>query len=187
MPTPPLATLPVRATLGGVVLRDWAPDDAAALAHHANDRRIWRNLRDQFPSPYTLLDAERWIAYVATMAPRTAFAIAVDGHAVGGVGWVCRPDVEHVGAELGYWVGAAYWGKGIATAAVRAATRLAFDRHPELLRLFALPYGSNAASARVLEKAGYTLEGRLRRNARKDGVVEDSLMYAILREEVAGA
>jgi RimJ/RimL family protein N-acetyltransferase len=71
----------------------------------------------------------------------------------------------------------AVWGRGIATAAVRAFSAHALDAFG-LTRLYALPYARNAASVRVLEKAGYVLEGRLRRSVVKDGEVLDQLLYA---------
>lgn len=167
-----------------ITLREWEPDDADALAPLANDRRIWLNLRDGFPHPYGLDDARRFIEMARAMSPRTLFAIVAGGQLAGGIGYSLRTDVERVGAEVGYWVAVPFWGRGIATDAVRQVTRLAFDRHAYLQRLFALPYAPNRASARVLEKAGYTLEGTLRRNCIKDGALLDSLMYSILREEV---
>lgn len=166
-----------------VILREWEVEDADALVPLANDRRIWLNLRDGFPHPYGIDDARRFIAMARDMSPRTYFAIVVDGELAGGIGYVLRTDVERVGAEVGYWLGVRFWGRGIATEAVRQITTLAFDRQPELQRLFALPYSTNLASSRVLEKAGYTLEGTLRRNCIKDGVLLDSLMYSILRDE----
>lgn len=169
-----------------VALREWVPEDAEALVPLANDRRIWLNLRDAFPHPYGIDDAHQFIAMARDMSPRTYFAIVVDGELAGGIGYVPGNDVERVGAEVGYWLGVRFWGRGIATEAVRQLTRLAFERQPELQRLFALPYATNAPSARVLEKAGYTLEGTLRRNCIKDGVLQDSLMYSILRDEVRG-
>ena len=89
-------------------------------------------------------------------------------------------DVERTSAEIGYWLGEGVWGRGIASAAVRAVSEHAFAAYG-LTRLFAVPYARNAASARVLEKAGYVLEGRLRRSAIKDGVVLDQLLYALVR------
>lgn len=88
-----------------------------------------------------------------------------------------------MGAEVGYWLGVEFWGRGITTTAVRQLTGLAFSRHPQLRRLYAMPYVTNLASARVLEKAGYTLEGTLRENIIKDGQVLDQYMYSILRGE----
>ena len=166
------------------VVREWRASDAASLARHADDRRIWRNLRDRFPHPYTLHDADAFIAMALGMTPVTFFAIAVDGAAVGGIGYTLHDDVERVSAEIGYWLGAAYWGHGIASSAVMAVTRLAFKRHEELRRIYAVPYAWSVASAHVLEKAGYRLEGRMRQSAIKDGEVTDQFLYAILRDEL---
>jgi RimJ/RimL family protein N-acetyltransferase len=171
----------------GALLRPFAPTDAAALARHANDRGIWLNLRDRFPHPYTRDDADRYLAHVVSRPAHTALALDVDGEAVGGIGCTLLDDVERVGAEVGYWIGAAHWGRGVATAALRAYAPLLLAAEPGLRRLYALPFAWNAASARVLEKAGWRLEGRLRQSAIKDGEVTDQLMYALLRDELPGA
>lgn len=170
-------------TLRDCIVRDWRPDDAASLARHANDRRIWLNLRDRFPHPYTAADATAFLAAVAATEPRASFAIVVDNRAVGGIGYSRHDDVERVSAEIGYWLGTAFWGRGITTAALGAVTDYAFQQHPELQRIYAVPYAWSRASARVLEKAGYRLEGRMRQSAIKDGQVTDQLLYAVLREE----
>lgn len=165
------------------MVRAWQPDDAPSLARHANDRRIWLNLRDRFPYPYSLADAEAFIAMARAMSPMTFFAIAVDDEAVGGIGYTLHQDVERVSAEMGYWLGTSFWGRGIMTSALTALTRHAFDRHADLRRIYAVPYAWGGASIRVLEKAGYRLEGRMRQSAIKDGTVTDQLLYAILRDE----
>lgn len=172
---------------GPVVVRDWRDDDAAALAVQANDRRVWLGLRDAFPHPYAVADARAFIGLALGMSPRTFFAIEADGQVAGGIGYVRHGDVERINAEVGYWLGHGYWGKGIATTAVRLLTAHAFDADPQLRRLYAVPFATNEASARVLEKAGYRREGVLRQNAIKDGRVLDQLMYAILRDELAPA
>ena len=166
------------------VIRKWRPDDAPSLAKHANDRRIWLNLRDRFPHPYGLKDAESFIAMASAMTPVTFFAIAVNEQAVGGIGYVLHDDVERVSAEIGYWLGTACWGQGIMSAALPAVTRFAFARHDQLQRLYAVPFTWSTASIRVLEKSGYRLEGRMRRSAIKDGQVTDQVLYAILRDEL---
>lgn len=158
-------------------LRPWQPGDEPALARHANNREIWLNLRDQFPHPYTERDAARWVKLVSAESPQTHFAIVVD-EAIGGIALELRTDVERVSAEIGYWLGADHWNKGIATAAVRAVTDYAFERF-SLTRVYAVPYARNVASQRVLEKAGYTREGILRRSVVKDGVVLDQVLFAI--------
>lgn len=166
------------------VVREWHPGDASALAKYANDRRIWLNLRDRFPHPYTLADADAFIALATGMSPTTFFAIAADGEAVGGIGYTLHQDVERISAEIGYWLGTPFWGRGIMTAALDALTRHAFAQHADLQRIYAVPFEWSSASIRVLEKAGYRLEGRMRQSAIKDGRVSDQLLYAILRDEL---
>ena len=163
------------------VVRSWEADDVASLVAHANNRKIWLNLRDRFPHPYTKADGQKFIRAARDMRPETFFAIAVDGAAVGGIGFVLQSDVDRMSAEVGYWLGEKLWGRGITTEALAAVTRHAFDRH-DITRLFALPFAYNTASCRVLEKAGYTLEARLRRSAIKDGAIVDQFQYACIRE-----
>jgi RimJ/RimL family protein N-acetyltransferase len=175
--------MPLHLDCGGCVVRSYRPGDEDALARHANDRGVWLNLRDRFPHPYTRQDAEHWVRFAAGATPETNFAIALDSQAVGGIGLVLHDDVERCSAEIGYWVGRAYRGRGIATAAVRGLTAHAFATHA-LTRVYALPFADNAASRRVLEKAGYRCEGRLRRSAVKDGRVRDQQVYAITDEDL---
>jgi RimJ/RimL family protein N-acetyltransferase len=167
-------------------VRDLAVDDATSIAHHVNDRRIWIGLRDRVPYPYALEDAERFLALACAAAPRTAYAIDVDGVAIGCIGLELHGDIERISAEIGYWLGVGYWGRGIATAAVRAVTRHALDSFG-LCRVYALPFAHNVASCRVLDKAGYLCEGRLRRSVVKDGKVLDQLLYAFVDEARASA
>ena len=163
------------------VLRQFRAADAASLARHANDRQVWLNLRDLFPHPYSIADAERYIAQVVDEMPVTRFAIDIDGEAVGGVGLKLGSDIERRSAEIGYWLGQAYWGRGIVSAAVAAVTDYAF-RELDLLRVFAVPFVRNPASARVLEKAGYQREGTMRCSAVKDGLIVDQYLYAAVRK-----
>jgi RimJ/RimL family protein N-acetyltransferase len=141
-------------------------------------------MRDAFPHPYTMADAVAFLTVAMAMQPRTWFAVTVDDQAVGGIGYTLHADVERVSAEIGYWLGSAFWGRGIMTAALRAVTACAFREHPELRRIYAVPYVTSTTSARVLEKVGYRLEGRMRQSVIKDGNVLDQFMYAILRDEV---
>jgi [ribosomal protein S5]-alanine N-acetyltransferase len=162
-------------------LRPFRPADAVSLAHHADNRKVWLNLRDLFPHPYSLADAEAYIAHVAGESPVTRFAIDVDGQAVGSVSLKLGSDIERRSAEIGYWLGETYWGCGIVSAAVLAVTVYAF-RELDLIRVFAVPFTRNPASVRVLERAGYQLEGTMRRSAVKDGEVLDQYLYAAVRE-----
>ncbi len=168
--------------LGVCVVRDFVLEDAPALVRYANNRKVWRNLRDLFPHPYTQADADGFIARAIGCDPRDRLAVALGAEAIGGIGYTLHADVERASAELGYWIGEPFWGRGIATAAVRAVTRLIFARHP-VEHVYAMPFSWNPGSARVLEKAGFQLEGQLRRHVIKDGHVLDQLVYGIVREE----
>ena len=110
-------------------------------------------------------------------------SVEVGGEAVGSVGLFPKSDIERLSAEIGYWVGEATWGKGIATAAVRALSTYGF-KELGLTRIFAVPLVSNPASMRVLEKAGYVREVVLRRSAIKEGIVLDQVLYAITDMDV---
>lgn len=163
----------------GCIVRRFLVTDAASVASVANDRRIWLQLRDLFPHPYQVADAERYIGRVASVDPPLSLVIIVDGRAAGGVGLQPMTDVNRRTAEIGYWIGAAFWGRGIATEAVTLVTDWAFGAHG-FLRIFAQPFARNVASRRVLEKAGYELEGTMRCSAVKDGEIRDQCMYARL-------
>ena len=165
---------------GACVIRPWQHADRESLVRHANNRRVWLMLRDQFPHPYTRADADAWLAHAATQRPVTSFAIVVAGEAAGGIGVAPQPDVHRRSAEVGYWLGEAFWNRGIATAAVRTFTGYAFDAF-DLIRIFGGVFSTNPASMRVLEKAGYTREGVLRRSVVKDGQVLDQVLYAVTR------
>jgi len=168
---------------GGVVLRLPRGGDAARMAALAANRNVWINLLDLFPHPYALADARAYLDRLAAWhGPPTNLAITVADELVGMTGFTLLFDVHRASANVGYWVGEPYWGRGIATAAVKALTAYAFATFP-LERLQAEVFAWNAASARVLEKAGYTLEGRARRSILKAGQITDGLFYARLRGE----
>jgi RimJ/RimL family protein N-acetyltransferase len=162
------------------LLRPWRAGDEPSLVRHANNRKVWRNLMDRFPHPYTRADAHEWIGLSSGETPVTKFAIVVDGEAAGGIGLELRTDVHRRSAEIGYWLCEAVWGRGIATEALRAVTEYAFA-HFDLCRLEAGVFEWNPASMRVLEKAGYTLEGRARLAVTKDGQTIDRLLYTLVR------
>ncbi len=158
-------------------LRPLQAADAPSLTTHANDREIWLNLRDRFPHPYAEHDAESYIAMQAARSPVTTFGIIVDHAAVGSISLAPGDDIARCSAEVGYWLGRAYWNRGIVTDALRLVTRYAFD-HLSMSRVFAVPFVRNPASARVLDKVGYSLEGHMRKSAVKEGVMLDQWMYA---------
>ena len=154
-------------------IRPWRVEDQESLARHANNRKIWRNLRDTFPHPYTEGDAREYIARHAAAPDVSNLAIEVDGEAAGGIGLRVGAEGD---AELGYWLGEAHWGRGIMTDAVTAITAYGLETLG-LRRIHADVFEWNAASMRGLEKAGYRLEARHENAIVKDGETVDELVY----------
>jgi RimJ/RimL family protein N-acetyltransferase len=163
-------------------VRPWRESDVDSLAEHANNINVAKNLRDRFPHPYTRSSARDFLKYAASLEDQSNLAIEVDGAAAGAIGYVAGYDVERFSAEIGYWLGEAFWGRGIATEALVLMTEHAF-RQLNLLRLFALPFAENIASVRVLEKAAYFYEGRLHSSSVKYGNPRDQLLYARINPE----
>ena len=165
------------------ILRTWAMDDLDNLVRFANNKKIADNLRDVFPFPYTREDG---IAFLTASIPGgvnppgSVFAIVVHGITCGSVGIFPQTDVHRKNAEIGYWLGEDYWGRGIATGAVKQIIEYGFSIY-EINRIFACSYASNLASQRVLEKAGMKLEARLKESIYKNGQFLDELIYSVLR------
>src|SRR3954454_4664823 len=136
-----------------LVLRPWRKGDEESLVRYANNLKVWINLRDHFPHPYTMEDARTWITRcLATLPPPVSFAIEHEGEAIGGAGLLPMSDVARFTAEVGYWLGEPFWGRGPAPAPLRRLTTYAFDTFP-YERLEAWVFASNPASEKVLQKA----------------------------------
>ena len=170
----------MRIDLDGVSLRTVVPADAEPFATLANDRDVWRNLRDAFPHPYTLEHAHQFIARQSAPGDARVFVIEVGGVLAGACGVHPLTDVYSRGAEVGYWLGRPFHGRGVMTKALRGLTCFAFDVM-RLERLQAGVFEWNQASMRVLEKAGYVREAVLRKSVFKDGQLIDSVLYAKLK------
>ena len=165
------------------VLRSWPANDADSLVKYANNRKIWRNMLERFPHPYTAEKADEWLGEPLHRAePLTAFAIAVDGVAVGGTGFSIMGDVHRTTARAGYWIADALWGRGIVTEAFSLLCDYIFATYADVHRIEATVFEWNPASCRVLEKCGFTREARMRKNCIKDGEVIDVFLYAKVRE-----
>ena len=164
-------------TLQQCTLRPWRLDDAESLARHANNRKIWLTVRDLFPHPYTVQDAREFLQRAMSEQPELKFCVDIKGAAVGAVGVHPGHDVHRHTATIGYWLGEEFWGRGIMTEAVAAVTDFCFANFA-LRRISAEVFSTNPASARVLEKAGFILEGRLKNHVLKGGETLDSLLYA---------
>jgi ribosomal-protein-alanine N-acetyltransferase len=172
--------LPVRS-----LLRPYREGDQADLVRHANNPNVARHLRDLFPQPYTLADANYWVRRVAQEKPAQNLAICQYDQAIGGIGLMPGSDIQRVSAEVGYWIGEAFWGRGIAAAALKDFARYAFATFAEVNRIFAYVDEQHIASVRVLEKAQFRREGHLIGAAIKQGLIRNQFLYAITREEVA--
>lgn len=151
--------------------------DAESLVRHADNINVARQLRDRFPHPYTRANASIFLKAATSAAEPSNLAIDVDGEAAGAIGYVPGIDVERYSAEIGYWLGESYWGRGIVTEALLLVTEYVFGAG-NLLRLFALPFADNVASTRVLEKAGFVREAVLRSSSVKYGQPRDQALYA---------
>jgi len=171
----------IRTNLAGCCLRPWTHEDKSALVRNANNRKVWRNLTETFPHPYTPEDAEYWLSIANQAEPSIHLAIELDGMAVGGIGVISGEGIGRHTGQFGYWLGEAYWGKGIATAAARAMAAHAFTGS-HFMRLEAPVFEWNPPSMRVLEKAGFIREGVLKRSVFKDAQLIDSVMYACTRD-----
>lgn len=161
-------------------LRPWQAGDEDSLVLHGHNFKIWLNLRDSFPHPYTRPDAQNWVRIANTIPNNLNLAIEVNGSAVGGIGLVFRTDVYRRSAEIGYWLGEVFWNQGIATDAVKSLSAYVLQNY-DICRLYAGVFAHNKASGRVLEKAGYTLEAIHRQALVKNGNTIDEYLYVLLR------
>ena len=198
----PILTLP-----NNITIRHMRPSDAEASAAYCNNRKIWINMRDRFPAPYTLEAAHEWIeinrnsktwqasgpsmgtgaemTWEGAMVPPNYF-ICLDDVAIGGIGLMFGSDVGRRTAEIGYLLSEEHWGKGFMTGVVRTFVEWVWETFPQLLRLEAGIFGWNRASCKVLEKAGFGFEGMSRCGVWKDGRPVDLIEYAKVREGVRG-
>jgi RimJ/RimL family protein N-acetyltransferase/ubiquinone/menaquinone biosynthesis C-methylase UbiE len=161
-------------------LRPWQLSDIDSLVEHANNPEIAKFMTDGFPSPYTIENAKTFIDFANQKNPVSIFAIAIEGRAVGGIGIHPQADIQRKNAELGYWLSQKYWGKGVVTEAIKQMIDFAFKTY-DINRLFARPFGTNTASQRVLEKAGFKLEAKLEKTLFKNGEYLDELIYSVRR------
>jgi RimJ/RimL family protein N-acetyltransferase len=166
----------------GIVLKPWSLEDAAELAEIANNKKIACNLRDLFPDPYTLKDARKWLKSIIRADPPCNFAIVWNHAIAGNIGILTKEDVYRKNVEIGYFLAEKYWGMGIAARAVKAVTSYAFSNF-DIVRVYAETFADNNRSARVLEKSGFKLEATLKSYIIKNGVLKDSYIYSVLKED----
>lgn len=168
------------------ILRPWQISDVKSLTQYANDFSVARNLRNVFPNPYTQEDAKNYIKYCMSLEeselPEEYIrAIEINGEAVGSIGVMMKNDVYSKSGEIGYWLGKPFWGKGIMSEAAKQICKEVYDKY-DIVRIFAEPFAYNIGSRRVLEHAGFKLEGILEKSVYKNGEYFDSCMYALIKK-----
>lgn len=162
-------------------LRPFTITDLDSLVKYANNPTIANNLTDKFPYPYTKENGKMFIEFATKNIPTNIFAIDINGEVCGGIGIHPQEDVHRKNAELGYWLAEPFWGNGIITKAIIQIVEYGFI-HFDITRIFARPYGTNVASQRVLEKAGFIFEGRFEKTLFKNGEFKDELIYAVRKK-----
>ncbi len=160
------------------ILRPFSLNDIESSMEYANNYKIAANLTNQFPHPYTRESGERFIEMATQHSPPTILAIDIDGKASGGIGLHPQTDIHIKNAELGYWLAEPFWGQGIMTKAVLQMVDYGF-KNLDINRIFARPFGSNIGSQKVIEKAGFVLEGKFKDTIYKNGEYLDELIYAV--------
>lgn len=163
---------------GNIRLRKFMGSDKSRLAVLANNIKIWKNVRDLLPHPYHKSDAEAFISSVKDENPQLTFAIEYSGEFCGAIGLSPQSDVYRKTAEIGYWIGEPFWGKGIASTAVKLLTQYGFEKL-KLVRIYTGVFEYNIASMRVLEKNGYTKDAIFRKSIYKEGKIIDEHRYSI--------
>ncbi|MBL7934673.1 MAG: GNAT family N-acetyltransferase [Bacteroidia bacterium] len=161
-----------------ITLRPWHLDDTSDLVALANNKNIAQFMADVFPHPYTIENGKTFIAFATSNPNSKIFAIIVNNKPVGSIGLHLQTDILKKNAEIGYWIGEAYWGKGIITKAVPQMVDYGF-KHLDIVRIFARIFGTNKASQKVMEKCGFILEGKYEKTIFKNNQFLDELIYAI--------
>ena len=156
-------------------------EDLDDLVIFADNYKIAKFMTDQFPHPYTIEKGKAFIEFASKASPTNIFAIEVDKQAAGGIGLHLQTDIQCKNAELGYWLAEPFWNKGIITKVINQIVEYGFNTY-SIDRIFARPFGTNIASQRVLEKTGFTLEGRFKKSLFKNGEYLDEFIYAIRRK-----
>lgn len=164
---------------GDFRIRSYHPADGVDLVRYANNPNVAANLRERFPHPYTHEAAGEWLDVALHQDPESNFVIATEDELIGTIGLRLGEDVYRHSAEIGYWLGEPFWGRGIASRAVAAMVDWGFENF-NLLRIHACVFSENPASMRVLEKAGFEREATMRRAVVKNGRVMDQVLFARL-------
>ena len=162
-------------------LRPWKNEDLNSLIRHANNQSIAKNMMDDFPHPYTEKEGKEFLSFAMKNDPPLIMAIDIDGEAVGSIGLHPQKDIQRKNGELGYWLSEKHWNKGIITKAIKEMVKYGFENF-DIERIFARPFGTNIASIKALEKAGFRLEAHLENTLYKNQAYQDELIYALRKK-----
>jgi [ribosomal protein S5]-alanine N-acetyltransferase len=162
-----------------IKLREWRRSDIKDLAKIANNKKIWDNVRDRLPHPYSEKDAKEWIKLVQKQKLVTTFCVEADGEVAGSVGLTLKEDVYRKNVEIGYFIAEKFWGKGVATEAIRQLVSY-IENNFDVIRIYAEVFEHNKASMKVLEKNGFHLESVRKKAAIKNNIVLDDYVYVKL-------
>lgn len=165
-------------------LRRFRENDAEQLTKLINNQKIWNQVRNAMPSPYTLKDAKEYLnSDIHRAEPAITFAIEMDGVLAGNISVKPQNDIYEHSAETGYWIGEPFWGRGIATKAIKLAVKYGFEEL-KLARIFATVMDGNEASMKALLNAGFEKEGISKKGFLKNGIYLDEHRFGILNPDI---
>ena len=161
-----------------ITLRPWHIDDLDTLVALANNKNIAQYMADVFPHPYSAEKGKAFIEFANSNPTSTIFAIVNNDKPIGSIGLHLQADILRKNAEIGYWLGEEYWGKGIIAEEIKKIVIYGFA-NLDIVRIFARIYGTNIASQKVIEKANFILEGKFEKTIFKNNIFLDELIYAV--------
>ncbi|WP_440948019.1 GNAT family N-acetyltransferase [Methanosarcina sp. T3] len=158
----------------------WEKSDAENFFKYSQNPKVAENMRDTFPS--TLEDCRKAVESFgySDETQQCCRAIVVNGEAVGCIAIFFKNDVYRKSAEIAYWLGEPFWGRGIMSRAIKELCQIVFEQY-DIVRIFAEPYAHNTGSRKALEKAGFVLEGIMKKSVYKNGRFFDYCMYALVK------
>ena len=163
-------------------LRTLKATDKNSITRYINNIKIWNQVRDYLPNPYTDKDAEKFIDFSRKSKPTYNWGITVEDEVIGIIGLTAKTDIYRLNGELGFWLAEPWWGKGIVTSAITKVTEIGFKEH-KLHRIYAEVFEDNPASSKVLIKNRFRQEAILKEAVIKNNRLLDLYIYARLRNE----
>lgn len=167
-----------------ITLRPWTDDDVDSLIEISQAVWMVDNLKNNYSSPMTKEEAQSFIDYrKVNTDKKIAFAIELDGKAIGNICVFVQDGIYSKSGELTFWLNDKYWNRGIMTGSVKAVVKYAFEIMP-IVRIHSEPYSRNIGSKIVLSRSGFKRDGVLRSCVFKNGIISDISVYSILSSEV---